>query len=97
MFPLDQYVRYRHINFLYQATVKDVFRFTVSTEYSSAIFGTLKDADKVPAAVGIAKNTVGIVCTDGNRRHITVGIGGRRHRPYGRGAGFAVGIAIGRR
>jgi hypothetical protein len=35
-------------------------------------------------AVGTAENAVGTVCADGHRRHIVVGIGGRRHRPYGR-------------
>jgi hypothetical protein len=34
----------------------------------------------VPAAVGTAKNAVGIGYADGHRRHIAVGIGGRRHR-----------------
>jgi hypothetical protein len=35
-----------------------------------------------PVAVGTAKNAVGTVCADGHRRHIAVGLGGRRHRPY---------------
>jgi hypothetical protein len=34
--------------------------------------------------VGTAKNAVGTLCAGGHRRHIAVGIGGRRHRPYGR-------------
>jgi hypothetical protein len=37
-----------------------------------------------PVAVGTPKNAVGTVYADGHRWHITVGISGRRHRPYGR-------------
>jgi hypothetical protein len=29
----------------------------------------------------LAKNTVGIVCANGDRRYLDIGLGGRRHRP----------------